>query len=83
MSVRRSPLTMHRGRCAAAVMAAQSLSPFGFFQVQRSYIVNLKYIERVNSREIMLCNGVEIAIGRTHGREFKKAFFRWRMLFDD
>ncbi len=63
--------------------AAQSLSPFGFFQVQRSYIVNLKYIERVNSREIMLCNGVEIAIGRTHGREFKKAFFRWRMLFDD
>ena len=63
--------------------AAQSLSPFGFFQVQRSYIVNLKYIERVDSREIMLCNGMEIAIGRTHGRDFKKAFFRWRMLFDD
>lgn len=62
---------------------AQSLFPFGFFYVQRSYIVNLKYIESVNSREILLCNGLKIAIGRVHGREFKKEFFKWRMLFDD
>ena len=61
--------------------AAQELSPFGFFQIQRSYIVNLKYIEKANSREITLCNGLALAIGRTHGKEFKKAFFRWRMLF--
>ncbi len=62
---------------------AQRLSPFGFFYVQRSYIVNLKYIESVNSREIMLCNGLKIAIGRVHGREFRKEFFKWRMLSDD
>lgn len=62
---------------------AQSLSPFGFFYVQRSYIVNLKYIESVNSHEIMLCNGLKIAIGRVHSKEFKKEFFKWRMLFDD
>ncbi len=63
--------------------AAQNLSPFGFFQVQRSYIVNLKYIESADSREIVLCNGLRIAIGRVHGREFKKEFFKWRMLFED
>ncbi len=62
---------------------AQGLSPFGFFYVQRSYIVNLKYIERVNSREITLCNGLKIAIGRIHSGEFKKEFFKWRMLFGD
>ena len=62
---------------------AHSLSPFGFFYVQRSYIVNLKYIESVNSREIMLCNGLKIAIGRVRSKEFKKEFFKWRMLFDD
>lgn len=62
---------------------AQSLSPFGFFYVQRSYIVNLKYIESVNSREVMLCNGLKIAIGRAHSREFRKVFFQWRMLLDD
>jgi len=62
---------------------AQSLSPFGFFRIQRSYIVNLKYIEAVNSHEITLCNGLKASIGRAHGKEFKKAFFKWRMLFDN
>ena len=60
---------------------AQSLSKFGFFQIQRSYIVNLKYIEKVNSRKITLCNGLELVIGRTHSKEFKKEFFKWRMWF--
>ena len=62
---------------------AQSLSQFGFFQIQRSYIVNLKYIEKVNSREVTLCNGLKVAIGRIHSKEFKKAFFKWRMWFDN
>lgn len=61
---------------------AQSLSQFGFFQIQRSYIVNLKYIEKVNSHEITLCNGLQIVIGRVHSKEFKKEFFKWRMRFD-
>ena len=60
---------------------AQSLSQFGFFQIQRSYIVNLKYIEKMNSRGITLCNGLELVIGRTHSKEFKKEFFKWRMRF--
>lgn len=62
---------------------SQKLEQFGFFQIQRSYIVNLKYIEKVDSRKITLCNGLEVAIGRTHSNEFKKEFFKWRMLFDN
>lgn len=61
----------------------QRLSEVGFFQVQRSYIVNLKFITKVNSREITLCNGLKIVIGRVHGKEFKKEFLKWRMLFDN
>ena len=63
--------------------AAQSLSQFGFFHIQRSYIVNLKYIEKVNSHEVTLCNGLKVVIGRVHSKEFKKAFFKWRMWFDN
>ena len=63
--------------------AAQSLSRFGFFQIHRSYIVNLKYIEKVNSHEVMLCNGLKVVIGRIHSKEFKKEFFKWRMWFDN
>lgn len=62
---------------------SQRLEQFGFFQIHRSYIVNLKYIEKVDSRKITLCNGLEVMIGRTHSNEFKKAFFKWRMLFDN
>ena len=62
---------------------AQSLSQFGFFHIQRSYIVNLKYIEKVNSHEVILCNGLKVVIGRVHSKEFKKAFFKWRMWFDN
>ncbi|MEY8523521.1 LytTR family DNA-binding domain-containing protein [Lachnospiraceae bacterium 38-10] len=62
---------------------AQCLAPFGFFQIQRSYIVNLKYIERANSREAILCNGLKVAIGRVRSKEFQKEFFKWRMCFGD
>lgn len=62
---------------------SQSLEQFGFFQVQRSYVINMKFIEKVDSRKVTLRNGLEIAIVRTHSNEFKKVFFRWRMLFDN
>ncbi len=62
---------------------ARSLSQFGFFQIHRSYIVNLKYIEKVNGHEVTLCNGLKVVIGRIHSKEFKKEYFKWRMWFDD
>lgn len=62
---------------------ARSLSQFGFFQIHRSYIVNLKYIEKVNGHEVTLCNGLKVVIGRIHSKEFEKEYFKWRMWFDD
>ena len=62
--------------------AARSLSRFGFFQLHRSYIVNLKYIEKASSHEVMLCNGLKAVIGRAYGKAFKKEFFKWRMWFE-
>ena len=62
---------------------SKSLEQFGFFQVQRSYVINMKFIEKVDSRKVTLRNGLEIVIGRTHSSEFKKAFLKWRMFFDN
>ncbi|MCM1216858.1 MAG: LytTR family DNA-binding domain-containing protein [Lachnospiraceae bacterium] len=62
---------------------AQSLAGFGFARIHRSYLVNLKYIEKVNSREVTLCNGLKAVIGRAYGREFQKEFFQWRLRFGD
>jgi hypothetical protein len=44
---------------------------------------DLKYIEKIQSHEITLCNGLKVIIGRAHNKEFKKEFFKWRMLFDN
>lgn len=63
--------------------AARSLSQYGFCHIQRSYIVNLKYIEEVNSREVTLCHGIKVVIGRARSKEFKKEFFQWRMRFEN
>ncbi len=63
--------------------AAQSLSPFGFSRIHRSYLVNLKYIEKAQSHEVTLCNGFKVMIGRAHKDAFKKEFFKWRMWFDN
>lgn len=63
--------------------AACSLTPFGFSQIHRSYIVNLKYIEKAHGHEVTLCNGSKVMIGRAHRDAFKKEFFKWRMRFDN
>ena len=63
--------------------AASSLSPFGFSRIHRSYIVNLKYMEKAHSHEVTLCNGLKVMIGRAHRDAFKKDFFMWRMRFDN
>lgn len=63
--------------------AARSLSAFGFSRIHRSYIVNLKYIEKAQSHEVTLCNGLKVVVGRACRDEFKKKFFKWRMWFDN
>lgn len=63
--------------------AARSLSQFGFYQMHRSYIANLKYIETVHSHEITLCNGLKVVVGRAHSKAFQKEFFEWRMRFEN
>ncbi|MFG6325178.1 MAG: LytTR family transcriptional regulator [Lachnospiraceae bacterium] len=65
------------------IRSSTKLIPICFFQIHRSYIVNLKYIEKVHSHEITLCNRLKVIIGRAHSKEFKKKFFEWRMWFDN
>ncbi len=69
--------------CAGGIgEIAEKLENYGFYQIQRSYIVNLKYIKTENSRRVILLDGTEIAIGRGHVEKFKKTYFDWRMKYD-
>lgn len=57
---------------------AQRYRKAGLIQVQRSYIVNMKYIRGADSRVVIIIDGTEITIGRERYQNFKKCFFEWR-----
>ena len=37
---------------------------------------HLDNIEKTNSHEVKLCNGLKAVIGRVYNKEFRKAFFK-------
>ena len=47
----------------------------GFFKCHRSYIVNMSNVNRFNTNEIIIKNGVHIPIARTYTKAFKDAYF--------
>lgn len=57
----------------------QELNDIDFIMVERGYIVNIKYIVRVNGNTIYLENGDEVIISRARLNEVKEQIsFRWR-----
>lgn len=48
-----------------------------FFNIHRSYIVNLKHVEKINKSSCMLSNGVEIPISRSNYKDFNEAFIKY------
>lgn len=49
-----------------------------FYQCQKSFIVNLDYINKIKGYTAVLDNGEDIPIGRTKYKDFKEKFF-WRL----
>lgn len=50
----------------------------GLILVQRSYVVNMKYVRCSDSREVTIIDGTKITISRDRLQEFKRKFFEWR-----
>lgn len=48
-----------------------------FFQVHRSYVVNLHKVSEVYKNEIVLSNGNKIPLGRTYAGAFEKALLKF------
>lgn len=53
------------------------LKPYSFAQTHRSYIVNCKYIFRINSDNLLLDNEEVIPLGRTHRDAVKTGFMNY------
>ena len=52
----------------------EQLKDFGFAYAHNSYIVNLKYVVMLDSKELELMSGEKLTISRARAKEFKMAF---------
>lgn len=54
-----------------------SLEAEDFISIHRSYIVNLKHVDKINKSSCMLSNGVQIPISRSNYKNFNEAFIKY------
>lgn len=52
------------------------LSDDGFFRIHRGYIVSLRKIKRIDSKEVTLDDGTVLPVSRTKEKELREALFR-------
>ena len=50
------------------------LNTYGFARIQKSYLINLKHIERVNEGEITLSNGNRLPLGSNYRERFLEQY---------
>lgn len=56
--------------------AMNELAPYGFVQTHRSYIVNLKYVDRIKSSEIVVA-GESIPVGRSYKDDVRQRYMQY------
>ena len=52
------------------------LVPYGFLKPHRSFLVNYRYISRIEKSEILLSNGFRVPLSRAKAEEIRTAFVR-------
>lgn len=72
-------VTVHTVQCAYYVYEKLSnvlkRLPANFVQCHKSFVVNFRYIQRFNTKEILLKTGAEIPVSRSKFAETKDAYF--------
>ena len=52
----------------------RALTGEDFFRVHRSYLINFRYVARLDKNEILLVSGEQIPLSRLRKKAFKNAF---------
>ena len=56
----------------------KELAPYSFVRVHKCYIVNVRHIKSIDSKEIRLWNGTEIPVGRKESQNVKDVYMMFR-----
>ena len=56
----------------------KQLAPVGFLRVQRSYLVNMAHIQKLNYDKVILTDGTELPVSQKMYSSIKAKYLRWR-----
>lgn len=56
----------------------KQLAPVGFLRVQRSYLVNMAHIQKLNYDRVILTDGTELPVSQKMYSSIKAKYLRWR-----
>lgn len=57
---------------------AAEYQDIGLILIQRSFVINMKYVDSYDSRQVTLLGGISLNIGRDRLQDFKKRYFDYR-----
>ena len=56
----------------------KQLAPAGFLRVQRSYLVNMAHIQKLNYDKVILTDGTGLPVSQKMNSSIKAKYLRWR-----
>lgn len=57
---------------------ARELAPEGFLRIQKSYLVNMAHIQKLNYDRVILSNGKELSVSRKGYPQIKSQYLAWK-----
>lgn len=56
----------------------KQLAPYGFVRVHRSFLVNMRYVQKISSYVLRLTNGTEISVPKSRYAYVKREYAMYR-----
>lgn len=57
---------------------SEKLEALGFLRVQKSFLVNMEYIEQLQYEKVSLCGGIVLPSSAKNHKTLKQQYLKWR-----
>ena len=65
--------------CYASLQSfEEKLQPLGFLRIQKSYLVNMRHIKKLQCSEVIMENGLTLPVSGKNYSEIKRAYLLWK-----
>ncbi len=65
--------------CEKIYELQKQLEKNGFYLIHRAYLINMRYVEKMSSKELKMNTGVELPISRRKYSEFSQNYIKWKL----